>query len=489
MVHKKSALGFVLVLMGCMLTNSLQAQDEEYKWAIKTHYSLLWYKGELGGQFLQFDQRSDGAGLALSRYLNPSINLEFGLYYAHLNLSGSIDEVAYFSKGNIISPSLQLQYKFNNDYLLKKEEKLKPYVALGFNYLLGKTGGKAYELKGDTFSHFIDELALTPVAGLRYDFSPRLSVFSEAFALFATTEELDGVAIDLKNDRFGGFRIGLILRLGKDKDQDKDGVPDKTDECPDTPLGVEVDEKGCPKDRDLDGIPDFEDDCPDDPGLPQYYGCPDTDGDGIIDKIDDCPDLPGIPKYNGCPDTDGDGVIDPKDLCPDTPQGVVVDEYGCPVDSDGDGLTDDVDQCPEEYGPMEYMGCPEPPDVGWPDSDRESTPEVYFETDQYELDPAAEEELQKMVKYLFENPMMNIRLYGFADPRGSKEYNDILSARRVEAVKKFLLRKGVPENRIMVKALGEIQEVKTTTGEENLSDDQKFKKARKVQFETFFFMR
>lgn len=489
MVQKTGVFLFVLVLMGCLLTNPLKAQDEEFRWAVKPHYSLLWYSGELGSQLFQLNQRSDGAGIDFIYFLNPSFNLVLSTNYARLNLDGTIDNSYYYSKGNIFSPGLAFQYKFNNAYLLDRQAKLQPFASLGFDYLIGNTSGSSYELKGADFTHLIDEVALTGSLGLRYNFNSIFAVFGEAYAMLSTTEELDGAAIDLKNDHYGGMRVGLIIRLGRDKDQDKDGVPDKTDECPDTPHGVEVDEKGCPLDRDLDGIPDFEDDCPDDPGLPQYNGCPDTDGDGFIDKIDDCPDLPGLPQYNGCPDSDGDGVIDPKDLCPDTPPGVVVDEYGCPVDSDGDGLTDDVDQCPDEYGPMEYMGCPEPPDVGWPSTDKDSTPEVYFETDKYELDPAAEEELQKMVKYLFENPMMNIRLYGFADPRGSKEYNDILSARRVEAVKKFLLRKGVPENRIMVKALGEIQEIKTSAEEENLSDDQKFKKARKVQFETFFFMR
>jgi outer membrane protein OmpA-like peptidoglycan-associated protein len=354
--------------------------------------------------------------------------------------------------------------------------------------MTGNLKGTSYDLNGEEFSHFIDEVSFNLTAGVKYKISHRIDAFVEMHRMLATTEELDGAALDRLNDKFGGARIGLFIKISRVNDQDKDGVPDKDDDCPDTPPGVKVDENGCPLDTDNDGIPDYEDDCPDDPGLPEYNGCPDSDGDGIIDKEDDCPELPGLPEYNGCPDSDGDGVIDPKDLCPDTQPGVVVDDYGCPIDSDGDGLTDDVDQCPDEYGPMEYLGCPEPPDVGWPSMNKDTPPEVYFKTAEYELDPDAEEELQKIVKYLFENPMMNIRLYGFADPRGTKEYNAVLSARRVEAVKKFLMRKGLPENRIMVKALGEIQEVKTKAGEENMSIDQKYRKARKVQFETFFFM-
>jgi len=90
---------------------------------------------------------------------------------------------------------------------------------------------------------------------------------------------------------------------------------------------------------------------------------------------------------------------------------------------------------------------------------------------------------------MYENPTFNIRLYGTADPRGTTEYNAELSAKRVEAVKRYLMKKGIPENRIMVRALGEVQEVKSGKGEENMSIDQKYRKARKVQFETYFFMR
>lgn len=46
-------------------------------------------------------------------------------------------------------------------------------------------------------------------------------------------------------------------------DKDHDGVEDSKDQCPDTPIGVQVDEKGCAFDRDKDGVKDYEDACPD----------------------------------------------------------------------------------------------------------------------------------------------------------------------------------------------------------------------------------
>ncbi|MCB0381657.1 MAG: hypothetical protein KDD24_10400, partial [Flavobacteriales bacterium] len=44
------------------------------------------------------------------------------------------------------------------------------------------------------------------------------------------------------------------------EDEDGDGVIDFIDECPWTPVGVEVDEKGCPLDKDGDFVPNYKDD-------------------------------------------------------------------------------------------------------------------------------------------------------------------------------------------------------------------------------------
>lgn len=43
-------------------------------------------------------------------------------------------------------------------------------------------------------------------------------------------------------------------------------------------------------------------------------------------------------------DADGDGVIDTKDFCQDTPEGIKVDNKGCPIDGDGDGVADYMDK-------------------------------------------------------------------------------------------------------------------------------------------------
>ena len=171
--------------------------------------------------------------------------------------------------------------------------------------------------------------------------------------------------------------FGLAIVAGtnkKNKDKDKDGVWDKLDVCPNTPLNVLVTELGCPVDSDGDGVPDYLDECPLTPsaayGFIDSVGCPiDTDGDGVPDYRDECPNTPkeahGYLAVTGCPlDSDGDGVYDYLDQCPNTPAAAygLVDTLGCPIDSDGDGVYDYLDLCPgtpaAAIGMVDQNGCP-----------------------------------------------------------------------------------------------------------------------------------
>jgi outer membrane protein OmpA-like peptidoglycan-associated protein len=57
-------------------------------------------------------------------------------------------------------------------------------------------------------------------------------------------------------------------------------------------------------------------------------------------------------------------------------------------------------------------------------------------------------------KYLQAKPDAHLILEGHADPRGSAQYNQKLSERRVQRVKDFLVENGVPADHIDVKAFG-----------------------------------
>lgn len=67
-------------------------------------------------------------------------------------------------------------------------------------------------------------------------------------------------------------------------------------------------------------------------------GEPDADSDGVPDRTDGCPNVAGPAENGGCPvtqptDTDGDGVPDTIDQCAGTPAGAEVDSNGCPAPS------------------------------------------------------------------------------------------------------------------------------------------------------------
>jgi len=129
-------------------------------------------------------------------------------------------------------------------------------------------------------------------------------------------------------------------------------------------------------DSDGDGVVDADDACGNTPeGIRvDEFGCPiDSDNDGVPDYQDNCPGTPKNVKIDatGCPiDSDNDGIPDYTDICPDTPRGIAVDDLGCPYDLDADGIPDYLDRCPDTPYSVEVnsKGCPLDSDLdGVPD--------------------------------------------------------------------------------------------------------------------------
>ncbi len=148
--------------------------------------------------------------------------------------------------------------------------------------------------------------------------------------------DTDGDGIQDNRDRCPDTPQGAqVDGRGCPSDDDNDGVPNGVDRCPGTAAGVTVDARGCLQDSDGDNIPDGLDRCPDTPAgvLVTPNGCPkDSDGDGVADGLDRCSDTPRGATVDalGCPgDEDGDGVLDGLDRCPRTPTGATVLPNGC----------------------------------------------------------------------------------------------------------------------------------------------------------------
>ncbi len=214
-------------------------------------------------------------------------------------------------------------------------------------------------------------------------------------------------------------------------DSDGDGVIDEKDKCPNTPAGRKVNADGCELD---------------------------SDGDGVIDALDKCPGTPAGRKVNadGCEfDSDGDGVVDALDKCPGTPAGRKVNADGCELDSDGDGIVDGNDKCPTVFAKT-ADGCPPALVLHGVNFDNS---EAVLRLDAYPI-------LDEAVKGLKVWGDVNVEVAGYTDSVGTDEYNMDLSQRRAEAVRAYLIGKGVAADRLIAKGYGESQPVADNDSEE-----------------------
>jgi outer membrane protein OmpA-like peptidoglycan-associated protein len=84
--------------------------------------------------------------------------------------------------------------------------------------------------------------------------------------------------------------------------------------------------------------------------------------------------------------------------------------------------------------------------------------EVYFGFDRADLSDGAETALLGVVKELQASPTLIVRLGGFTDPTGTRDYNYGLAHRRVEAVRRFLVAKGVELSRVQAIGMGPLED-------------------------------
>ena len=360
------------------------------------------------------------------------------------------------------------------------------------NFLLLKGGGGTTEYSGDGCDSPTVILGLGPCGstgillaglGLRLGLSHSLAV--RADATLARGEATIRRPIDIEEQvtiSNVGATLGVSFMFGgrPPRDRDADGVLDRDDRCAETPSGARVGPNGCPLDTDSDGVFDGIDRCPDTPrgaGV-DARGCPeDADQDGVPNVTDRCPDTAegAVVDAQGCPrDTDSDGIVDGLDRCSDTPRGATVDALGCPGDEDQDGVLDGIDRCPRTPpgAQVDAFGCPAgeqpetPPAQQQQPAPAERTPippelaagrwvlGVQFATASARLQPGSAAELDRAARVLLDNPSLRVEVAGHTDPTGDPQQNVRLSRLRAEAVRQYLVEKGVPPQRLIAQGYG-----------------------------------
>ena len=328
--------------------------------------------------------------------------------------------------------------------------------------------------------------------GTRIGLTPTLLVRAEAViqpnrgtSLDRSETPPDTISVRFSNY---GINIGLSLMLGSKPvpDSDGDGILNNRDRCAGTPAGAQVDGRGCPADTDADGVANGVDRCPNTAvgALVDAAGCTrDSDNDNIADGIDKCPDTPTgvLVDSNGCPkDSDGDTIADGLDRCSDTPEGATVDALGCPGDEDADGVLDGLDRCPRTPAGanVNSSGCVQgqagrqpaaaPPaaapraDPPAPAAQPSAAPmgaamvleNVTFGTGSARLQAGSYVELDSIAKVLTANPSLRVEIGGHTDVSASPADDMHLSNLRAEAVRNYLVARGVPYQQVVARGYG-----------------------------------
>lgn len=130
--------------------------------------------------------------------------------------------------------------QFNGLYHFQNGERLRPFVSLGIGRgsnttVVGKTNKDGYNLG----------------AGLKWEWMPRLDVRAD-LGIFArddsqNLEKLLSLGVDYRFFDLAAAPEPVVLPAPAPTpvDSDNDGVYDRTDRCPNSAAGVEVDEYGC----------------------------------------------------------------------------------------------------------------------------------------------------------------------------------------------------------------------------------------------------
>jgi len=431
-----------------------------------------WYlSSSVGGIF-----SGSGAGPAghvnAGRTILPNLGVELEAGFANQDLSDLPDGNQY----------KRFTFGVNGlGYFLPNEQQFRPYGLLNLNIhsidFLGESlTGAGVSLGGGAMVKINQALDARFEARYNLDFVSQTGAVQDAtfntgtltagfrYKFGADPDDEDGDGVPNSRDKCPGTPKGVtVYSDGCPTDLDGDGVPDYLDKCPNTPKGTVVNKDGCPADSDGDGVLDVNDKCP---GTPRGVavdatGCPlDSDGDGIPDYLDRCPGTPAGTKVDdrGCPftDADGDGIPDYLDKCPDSPKGIPVGPDGCPLDSDGDGIPDYLDDCPNTPPGLKVLpnGCalvgdcrkPRPGEAvdakGCAIDKRFILRGVKFEFDSDKLTKPSEKILIDVAETLKSYPTVKVDVEGHTDDVGTDAYNQSLSERRANVVKKFLAERG-----------------------------------------------
>ncbi len=260
------------------------------------------------------------------------------------------------------------------------------------------------------------------------------------------------------DDSYLGAMLNMRFALSGGKgDRDGDGLTDKEEKQ----LGINPRNP----DTDGDGLKDGEEHY-------QHRTDPlkaDTDGDGLTDgdevlkyktnplKTDT--DEDGLNDYSEGmthqtnplnPDSDGDGLTDGSEvhqykthpLKADTDGGTIADKVEIDRGTDPLNAKDDIPPEPKKEEPKMEKGV------------KIVLEGIFFKSGSSQILPESEPTLQQVYKTLAAYPEIEVEINGYTDNTGSRASNMKLSQARADAVKQWLVDKGIEARRMTTKGFG-----------------------------------
>ncbi len=443
----------------------LLAQDSENKYS-----GGFQFNGLLPATEFNYDKGLKGAFLIrhLFRFqFSDMISSEFGLGYGRL---AGLDFDENYWMTELIPIDLRL--------LLKPFGEEAPYFYAGMGALQYKVKNLPISVSPKSVNQK-DWAGIIPAGiGITKKLNETVSLEITGGVTYSLTDNLNYYRAGKPTDAYYSLGLGIIFTSSDDdKDFDTDGLTNGKEKA----LGTD------PKnpDTDNDGLKDGEevnkfktnslnadsdnDELKDGEEINRYKTDPlnpDTDKDGLEDGEE-------VTKYKTDslnPDTDNDGLKD----------GEEVNRYKtAPLnpDTDNDGLKDSEEVTKYKTDPLkadtdggtvndgkEIAGGTNPLN---PNDDVPKKEEIkvevgksivlegiVFKTGSAKISEESADILEIAYNTLEQNPEIEVEIQGHTDNVGKSAYNKTLSQKRADAVKKFLVEKGINESRITTKGYG-----------------------------------
>lgn len=283
---------------------------------------MLNYQGDLiaGRSYFNLFQNRPAVHVNAAQALNDYLDLNFYMIYGTLGADERTLVRNLNFSSRITAGGMNLSYDFS--HLFKPNHKLEPFVSLGVEVFEFQSKTDLIDFYGNTYHYWSDgtirnipesqageaealeitrdyvyetdirknnadgfgdynerSFAIPVGAGFNLLLNQKVDFKMGVQYHWTFTDYVDGVTAESRGIREGNPQTDKFLQtfvqLSYDLtpiphedpppfnegelDSDQDSIPDFLDDCPDTPLAIEVDNKGCPIDTDKDGVPDYMD--------------------------------------------------------------------------------------------------------------------------------------------------------------------------------------------------------------------------------------